>query len=74
MINSNEKSEVDERILNPKFIDTVKLMSKWKNRIELLDGFNDIFARGASLIAFNVCRNSFKSQFEKFNILLGYSR
>lgn len=51
LINGDEASEIDEKLLNPKLIQTIQLMCKWKNRIDLLDGFNDIFAKDASLIA-----------------------
>lgn len=46
-----KKEEIDENLLNQKLIKTVEIICDWNNRIGLIDEFDDIFAREASIVA-----------------------
>ncbi len=46
-----KKQEIDHKLLNDKLIKTTEVINDWNNRIGLIDEFDDIFAREASIVA-----------------------
>ncbi|KAA2389957.1 protein kinase [Bacillus cereus] len=43
--------EIDTRLFDQKYIELINIIRDWTNRLELLDEFDDIFAREASIVA-----------------------
>ncbi|MBP0726397.1 protein kinase [Bacillus sp. RG28] len=43
--------EIDSRLFDSKVVDTINIIKDWTNRLDLLDEFDDIFAREASIVA-----------------------
>ncbi len=43
--------EIDTRLFDQRYIDLINIIRDWTNRLELLDEFDDIFAREASIVA-----------------------
>lgn len=43
--------EIDARLFDSKVVETINIIKNWTNRLDLLDEFDDIFAREASIVA-----------------------
>lgn len=45
-----DPNEIDPKIFDQKFVELINIIRDWTNRLELLDEFDDIFAREASIV------------------------
>ncbi|MFD1205312.1 AAA domain-containing protein [Sporosarcina contaminans] len=49
--NNNRSDEVDNRLFDKNAVEIINIIRDWTNRLDLLDEFDDIFAREASIVA-----------------------